>query len=1167
MNQDQIKNIYDLIQKGQFQIAVKQSTNILNRIKSKFKDGNDNSLIQEIILQLISLRGLSYSRMGNIILAEDDISKVMKIKPLSEEIIIIIWHYYVINGSFLSNNSKLKELSNYLHDASSMNILSEQFEIDNLSLLYYLKEFDTMKVLCNKYLKRNKNSYFLALNILTSFTIFQNQLNNNSQDNNKKEDVLLLLLVDKYLNENNNINLKLCERRIISMIYFIKLFIFRVNNEIKNYFNCINELSNLVNNLYPCINSKKILNLKNLMILQNFELSINNNKHENDYLINCKSALIHLIKNFDDDSDFDWDNIRIIKLFIVKIFQGNLKIKNSLFDNITTNVNSSLNLQNSQSTQITNSSSFQTQSTIASIYSNSSSNIYPSENDSYSNLLEQIFSIINLNNEEEDDDDYYQGKNRLSLFLLTELKGRIILLELFIELLNCIKLNGNETSNYEFLYDNLLEEVNNEIIRLINSNNKNTVIDLKLVLHYYFNSNIYFNNKHIIAIILEDLLLLLKENIMELQIKKNLDLEFFTLRIQILTIFNQFIPLLLIDENNEGRKFLDESLLLNTNKVLLILKNNINEDVVNYFCRNNSLRSSFIRFMISISMYCLSITNDSIKDLEINPTSICIFVLSFLNNFIIDHKVDYITNNLLSEILPILGSFSISHYIRNEILNIKRSQITTLNVYGNYLEMISCPFIDCMSDLIKNPEFSLDNLYSLRSKSIKGKSNFNFKNNTKTLFNSYYDIYNELRETCIESLRENSFSLENLFEACKITQEISNNYIIEILFSFDFLNNIFSMFLASISLKKNDYLENILSLFNSYKPIIIHFFGCNIDKIMDNFDSCSIIKQDLSPIINYYTPIYKVDYSFNKVSKELLPKSLFNYSDNINVIEFEKITSIPKFNIEILKLVNSLPKLRYILLQRLRIWLTPLLIFHDLISSKNRMDIKLFNSTIDSLKNYTLSSKYSNLFPDFDLELLKNINLPLINFLFTIINVKSDSNSNQTNKDEIELLTVFINTQVREFFNENIIKAIDKIIQFNESDQLTYLMLQNLFERINSFIFGPSFIITLIQSWLISNCSKKQINTIYKNLANSHIKILQEMYDHFKMLTNCFNGSVEIKEYHKLCELFNLNKYRHLQNQNFNLNAEQIINSQLITLNNSLNILKFILNSLITSLK
>ncbi|EAK88180.1 hypothetical protein [Cryptosporidium parvum Iowa II] len=1167
MNQDQIKNIYDLIQKGQFQIAVKQSTNLLNRIKSKFKDGNDNSLIQEIILQLISLRGLSYSRMGNIILAEDDINKVMKIKPLSEEIIIIIWHYYVINGSFLSNNSKLKELSNYLHDASSMNILSEQFEIDNLSLLYYLKEFDTMKICCNKYLKRNKNSYFLALNILTSFTIFQNQLYNNNQNNNKKEDVLLLLLVNKYLNENsnNNINLKLYERRIISMIYLIKLFIFRVNNEIKNYFNCINELATLINNLYPCINNEKISNLKNLMILQNFELSIKNN-HENDYLINCKNTLIYLIKNFDNNSDFDWDNIRIIKLFIIKIFQENLKIKNSLFDNITTNVNSSLNLQNSQSTQITNSSSFQTQSTIASFYSNSSNNIYPLESDSYSNLLEQILSMININNEEEDDDDYYQGKNRLSLFLLTELKGRIILLELFVELLYCIKLNSNETSNYEFLYDNLLEEVNNEIIRLINSNNKNTVIDLKLVLHYYFNSNLCYNNKHIIVIILEDLLLLLKENIMEFHIKKNLDLEFFTSRIQIITIFNQFIPLLLIGDNNK-KKFLDESLLLDINKVLLILKNNINEDIMNYFCKNNSLKSSYIRFMISISMYCLSITDDNIKDLEINPTGICIFVLSFLNNFIIDHKVDYIVNNLLSEILPILGSFSISHYIRNEILNIKRSQITTLNVYGNYLEMISCPFIDCMSDLIKNPEFSMDHLYSLKNKSLKDKSNFDFKNNTKTLLNSYYDIYNELRETCIESLRENSFSLENLFETCKITQEISKNYIIEMLFSFDFLNNIFSMFLASISLKKNDYLENILSLFNSYKPIIIHFFGCNIDNIMDNFDSCSIIKQDLSPIINYYTPIYKVDYSFNKVSEELFPKSLFNYSDNINIIELEKITSIPKFNIEILKFVNSLPKLRYILIQRLKIWLTPLLLFHDLISSKNRMDIKLFNSIIDSLKDYTLSSKYSNLFPDFDLKLLKDINLPLINFLFTIINVKFDSNSSQINKDDIEHLTNFINTQIREFFNENIIKTIDKIIQFNESNQLTYIMLQNLFERINSFIFGPSFIITLIQSWLISNCSKKQINTIYKNLANSHIKILQEMYDRFKILTNCFNGTVEIIEYHKLCELFNLNNYCHLKNQNFYLNTEKIINSQLLTLNNSLNILKFIINSLISSLK
>ncbi|KAH8584021.1 uncharacterized protein ELE39_002779 [Cryptosporidium sp. chipmunk genotype I] len=1170
MNQDQIRNIYDLIQKGQFQAAVKQSTNLLNRIKSKFKDGNDNSLVNEIILQLISLRGLSYSRMGNFVLAEDDINKVMKIKPLSEEIIVIIWHYYVTNGSFLSNNVKLKELASYLHDASSMNILSEQFEIDNLSLLYYLNEFDTMKIFCNRYLKRNKNSYFLALNILISFSIFQNQLYNNQNkindnlNNIKKEDVLLLLLVNKYLNGNNdkqNNDLKLYKRRIISMIYLIKLFVFRVNNEIKNYYNCINELNSSINNLYPCINNEKILILKNLMILQNFELSLVKNNHENYYLINCKNTLVDLIKNFDKSSDLDWDNIRVIKLFIIKAFQETLKLKNSLFDNFTTSVNSSLNLQNSQSTQVTNSSSFQTQSTITSIYSNLSNNIYPPENDSYSNLLEQILSMISTNNDE-DDDDYYQGKNRFSLFLLTEYKGRIILLELFVEILNCIILNSDESSNYEYLYDNLLEEVNNEIIRLINSNNRNIVIDLKVVLYYYFNSNLHYNNKNIILIILKDLMLLLTENIMELHEKKNLDLEFFTSRIQIVTIFNQIIPLLLIDND---KKLLDESLLLDIEKILLILKNNFNEDIINYFCRNNSLRSSYIRFMISISMYCLSITNDNKEDSQINPTVLCIFVLSFLNNFIIDHKVDYIVNNLLSEILPILGLFSISHYIRNNILNIKRSQITTLNVYGNYLEMISCPFIDCMNDLIKNSDFNLDHLYSLKNKPMKD-INFNFKNNTKILFNSHFDIYNELRETCIESLRENSFSLENLFEACKITQEMSSNYILEMLFSFDFLNNIFSIFLTSISVKKNNYLDNILSLFDSYKPIIIHFTGSNIDNIMDNLDSSSIIKQDLSPIINYYTPIYKVNYSFNKVSKDLFPKGLFSYSDNINIIELEKIISISKFNIEILKLVNGVPKLKYILMQRLKIWFTPLLLFHDLTSSKDRMDIGSFNSIIDSLKNYTLSSKYSHLIPEFDLELLRNINIPLINFLFIIIDVKPDSNSNQINKDDIELLINFLNTQICEFSNENIIKTINKIIQFNESDQLTYIMLQNLIERINSFIFGPSLIITLIQSWLICNCSKKQINTTYKILTNLHIKILQEIYHQFKVLINSFNGTIETKEYHKLCDMFNLSNY-YIKNQHFNLNSQEITDSQLITLNNTSNILNFIINSLSSSLK
>ncbi|OII71250.1 uncharacterized protein cubi_01725 [Cryptosporidium ubiquitum] len=1178
MNQDQIRKIYDLIQKGQFQTAVKQSNNLLNRIKLKVKDGNDNSLLQEVILQLISLRGLSYSRIGNVILAEDDINKVMKIKPLNEEIIIIIWHYYVMNGSLLSNNDKLKELANYLYDASSINILSEQFETDILSLLYYLKEFNIMKTICNKYLKRNKNSYFLALNILISFSILQNELysNQNNNDNhlniNKKEDALLLLLVNKYLSENNNQkidNLKLYKRRIISMIYLIKLYVFRQNNDIKNYFDCINELIIFMNNLYPCINNEKILILKNLMILQNFEYSLINNNQENYYLINCKNTLVDLIKNFDNNSDLDWDNIRIIKLFIVKIFQEISKLKNTLYDNFTTNINSSLNLQNSQSTQITNTSSFQTQSTIASIYGNLSGNMCLLENDSYSNLLEQILIIVNMNSEEDDDDYYYQGKNRLSLFLLTELKGRIILLELFVELLHCIKVNSIESSEYEYLYDNLLTQVNNEIIRLINSNNENIVVDLKLVLYYYFNSNLYYNEENIIVIILKDLMLLLTENIMELHENKNLDLDFFTSRIQILTIFNQIIPTI----NNNNQNLLEELMLLDINKILLILKKNLNKDITNYFSKNNSLKLSYIRFMISISIYCLSISNNNIEDSQINSTGICIFILSFVNNYIIECKVDYLVNNLLSEILPILGLFSISHNIRNNILRIKRSQIATLNVYGNYLEMISCPFIDCMNNSIKNSDFNFSSLYSLKNKPIKDNSTLAFDNNVKILFNSYFDIYNELRETCIESLRENSFSLDNLFEACKITQDISSNYTLEMLFSVDFLNSIFSIFLVALSLKKNDCLDSILNLFNGYKPIIIHFMGVNIDNIMDNFDSLSIIKQDLSPIITYYTPIYKVDYSFNMVSKDLFPKSLFKYSDNINIIELENIISIPKFNIEILKLVNGVPKLKYILIQKLKIWFTPLLLLSNLTSSKNQMDISQFNSIIDSLKNHIFSSKYSHLISEFDLELFNNINLPLMNFLFNIMNINtnSDLNSNslshQINKDNIELLNNFINTKTSEFSNKNIIQKIDKIIEINGNNQLTYCMLQNLIERINCFIFGPSLIITLIQYWLICNFSKKQINSMYKLLNNSHIKIIQEIYDHFKELLNNFNGTVEINVYHKLCDMFNLNNYDHLKNQSFNLSGEKMTNSQLVTLKNTSNILEFIINSLSNSFK
>lgn len=1185
MNQDQVRNIYDLIQKGQFQLAVKQCTSLLSRIQAKLKDGTTNHLVQEIILQLISLRGLSYSRMGNNILAESDIGKVMKIKPLSEEIIAITWHYYIVNGSFQSCN--LRELANYLQEASSMNILSEQFEVDILSLLHYLKEFNTMKTLCNKLLKKNKNSYFLALNILTSLSIYQNQQNNN------KEDMLLKVLVNKYLSENNpKKEPNLHRRRTISMIYLIKLFILRQCNETKNYLDCIDEISTSerLALLYPCIDKTKIQMLKNLMTLQSFELCPPNYFPESgNFISHCKKTLISLIKNFNNYSpNLDWDHLRLFKVFIVKIFQEILKLdEDSSFSNsdslIMNNANSSLNLQNSQSTQITNSSSFQTQSTVTSLYGSLSSNAYPPENDPHTNLFEKILAIININSSD-DDDYYYQGKNRMSSFLLTELKGRVLLLELYTELLYYLKINMNNCtySSYYYvaLYENLLNQVNFEIIRLIDSNNINVAANLKVTLYYYFNSNFNYNDEeNIIQIILEDLKLLLTEDMLELLEKRSLDLDFFTSRMQILTMFNQMYPKLSLDHDKDQDQNVQVSLDLS--HVLSILKNSLDKRVFdNYFTKEDkhSLKlRSYARFLTSISLYCLSVSRNNAQNSQVNPTGLGIFILSFLNNHVTDQISDYFVSNLLSEILPILGSFSISHYIRSNILNIKRSQIATLNVYGNYLEMLSCPFIYCMNNYsTKNSEMSIDSLYTLKSnKSMKtctelpSSSSFDFSNNIKILFNSYLEIFNELRETCIESLREDSFALENLFEANKISQELSSNFTLEMLFCLDFFNNIFSILLNSLSTRRSDnYLNVILSLFEHYRPTIQNFTNANVDTIMDNLSFRSVVRHDLSPIINNYTPIYGFEYCFNKVSKDLMPRNLFSCSDTLDIIDLENFTSSPKFDMEILKLVNCSPKLRYILIQRLKIWLAPLMLICDLtFAHGSKLDENQPDAMVNSLKESVASSKYSQLIPKFDMELFTDINLQLMSFLFNIVN--SNSSSQKPGSSEyVDPLVDFINTRVSDFSTNFIIAKINDAIQAYEENILTYSMLQDLIERINFFVFGPTFIITLIQSWLICNCSKKQVSSIYKTLSKSHTRVLQQVYDLFKKFTDNFNGTVEIMDFRKLCEMFNLTDFNHLKNSNrFNLNTHDLVNSQLATINNILNCLNLVISSLDNSFK
>ncbi|KAF7457164.1 hypothetical protein HWI79_2119 [Cryptosporidium felis] len=1166
---EQIRNIYELIQKGQFQASIKQSTNILDKLKIKSKDGLHSETFQLLILQLISLRSLSYLKLGYILQAENEMSKILQIKPLDEDIVIIVWHYYVMHGNFLCGFDKLKQVANYLEDVICTNLLSEQFEIDILSLYYYLKEYKTMKSLCNKYLKKNKRPYLLALNIFASFSIFQDQMLSLNPDNNEsisisenKEDKLLLLLADKYLDENGNLedNLKLYGRRVLFMVYLIKLFVLRVKCDVENYFICLDELGSFENKsrLYPCVGDEKLVTLKNLMILQNLEKNLSNNNLNNLSLY--KRSFFELIKNLDINIDLDWDSIRLIKMIIVNVFQITMETNKELTtlsdNNIFASNNTSLINQSSQSSQITNCSSFLTQSTISSLYGNLL-NYESTDNDSYLSLLERIFALLNTF-EYEDDIDYYENKNKLLSFFVGKMKGRIILLELFIDILKLI-----ENSYFDHLdnfYDNLLLNVNNEILGLMNSNNVNIIIDLRVALCGYFKLNLSLNN--VVKVVFDDLLLLLEDNFLALKNDKGIDLDYFTLRIQLLTIFNQIKATL-----KEDSHLLAEDLVLTPTQIISILKMNIKDEVIKHFLVNGSCKSSFLRFMVSISVYCLSIpmiyTDNSFgsdSNANFNPTSICLSILSFMNDRSDEFglKNDYSVNYLLSELLPIIGTFSISHYIRNNILQIKRSQITTLNVYGNYLEMLSCPFIGNNNSNCKN----LDNPDILFFVSNNPQKEMNFN----CLFNSHFNIFGELRETCIESLRESSFSLINLLETIKLSDEMFKDNAMEIFFSIIFLNNIHSVLLYAISIKKNDFFESFFSLFNNFEPTIVNFLNKNDDRIVENYHQNSI-KHDLSPVITYSCPIYETKYSFDKVSSELLPTNYFTYCDNLNIDELEAIVSNQKLNSELLRFVNGTPKLKYNLSIRLKMWLLPIVLVSDIVLSKNELSIeelKLKNKFFADLHS---SSKYSYLLSNFDLELLNNILIPLVNFLIKIVNYQVELGQERLRKDEISKLIEFIDSTIFSFINTNIVSQIDELVKVNTEDKLLYSQIKTLLENISSFIFGPSLILAIIQFWISSQFSKKQIGSIHKALTNSHINCIQKVSSHFEHLINSFNGTTEIRELRKLSELLNANICSSLNGNSSSLSIEKLVDSQLYSIKKSSSALTLTLCSLRNSLK
>ncbi|KAK6587597.1 hypothetical protein RS030_91517 [Cryptosporidium xiaoi] len=1153
---DQIKLLYNLVHRCQYSSAIKQANNMLNRMKNKTK--NREQCLEELFI-VTGLRGISYLKMGSYAKGEEDINNIMEIRPLNEDIITILWHYYIINTSiFNMNTDKLKSIADYFQDGLALGILSEQFGIDLLSLYCYLNEFNTFKSLCNKlYKKHEKKPYYLALNVLISFLVLQKQIKEGA--NFDSEASLLSLLVNKFLKtveesslgiceEKNNSN-QLFERRIIAIMNLIKLFVLRKTTKFDLYYSTYIELfSNSKNfdyysNLMP-VNCKL---LKNLAVLEEHEHTIlmGQNKLKTHY-----DAFFKLVKDETKSGNPDWDNLRLIKHFVIKLFKEVIDVLYNEQDIFICNSTDIL-IQNSHSSQLTNSSSFQTQSTMSSVYScktSENNNIHESGMETI--YLDSIFGVINILNDK--CEIYDDNKEAVYNVFLDNKKGRILRIELFSQVLTVLNnrfvsekelavlysRNNNCDSLVKNLIENLLCYVNEEIISMISSEHeKNAIIDLKALLFSYFNINIR-NNKYennVIYTIYDDISYLLNNYVLEVRPTNWI---YYTNRLQILIIYNQL-------RSNSSVETLKEH-NFDLNQILQIFKNATLE-------KSSDNCSDFVYFLVSLSIYCLCTPFGSENE-SFNAESVFLFILIYINNNIPgtkDEGNNYFLYNIISELCPLLGLYSLSHFIRNSVLNIKRSQYATLYTYSNFVEMLSYPYfstLNCGKPTVNGKT------------TLKDKINSDFRhdgNNIKALLDSHMTIYSEVRETYIESLREDTYSVLNLLECSKINKDYSDCSKILIVFGITNINNIFSLLLN----KNEDYRSQI----NIFKHIFEEFIHINSCNILENYKN-EAVKQDFSPALGYYIPIYDIDFKFNEAKNELVPSSIFEYCEYLSFEKYILSNDGKKINNKLAEFTNCLPKLKYKLIQRLKLWYSALILFSDITavtdsSDGNSRTINTQNKLLDiieSHKNTIFSDKYSNcLLDQFDFELYNEITVPILKLFFEIVysnTLFSSGNWQSVIKNNINSLVILIDGKLSELVDTYLIK------EFNiSSDKLSYIELENQFEKITSLIFGPILLILLIKDWLSTNLSKKIISNSNKNIVNSILKLVQVIHDNYS--THDFNGTVEIRALNDLFDYIDCSDVHDCSSE-FIIDIQTLLKSQKISAENISNTLMFIINSI-----
>ncbi|KAH8742106.1 hypothetical protein FG386_003433 [Cryptosporidium ryanae] len=1166
----QIKLLYDLVHRCHYSSAVRQANGLICRLRNKTKNRDQCC---EDVLVVMGLRALSHLKMGNYIKGEEDVNCIMESKFLNEDVIIILWHYYILSTNIFNIHvDKLRFVADYFQNGFVANILSEQFETDLLSLYCYLEDFSTGKSLCNKlYRKYEKKPHYLALNVFISFLILQRQTE--SGGGPETEASLLALMIEKFLKskersclgplEGSEKRNELFERRTIANINLIKLFLLRKTRKFDLYHTTCIELFSDSGSLdyYNTLIPGKCGLLRNLAVLEEHQQAISARQ---DKLQVHYDTLFKLTSHQTEPGSSELENIRLTKHLIVGLFK---EVVDTVYNykgaqtergtgDILIHNDTQLRMQSSQSqySQLTSSSSFQTQSTMSSICNNvpdDNTNVNSGINGNGVEIvcLDNILGVIDSLNDKYNIRD---KKEVLYGMFFGSKKARIVMLELFSEVvvvlnnkfkneeeLSALSSENNPcNSPVKSLIDNLLYYVNGEIINMISAENENNVIiDLKILLFSYFKIDLRNNayEDSVIYAIYNDLSCLLSKDVLRI---RPVNWIYHTNRLQILTIYNQ-TKLTSSSESLKEHNF-------DLNEILQIFKNVTLE-------KETKEHSKLCYFLISLSIYCLS-TPFGGEEGSYNQKSLFLFILIYVSNNLPAEKrgSNYFLYNIISELCPLLGLYSLSHFIRNEILNIKRSQNVTLYTYSNFTEMLAYPYFSTLN---------CGKTSSANKETRKDKINMNFKHdgtNINILLDSHLTIYSEVRETYIESLRENTYSILNLLECQRINKSYSDCNTILTVFGIANINRIFSLLLS----KSGDY----MSLISSYSDILREFICRNNDNILENCND-DTVKQDFSPALTYYMPIYNIELKLSEMENELVPSGVFRYSEYPDFKRCVYSNQDKEAKNELAEFTSCLPKLKYKLTQRLKIWFTALILFNDITavtssSSANSRHIQGKNqllSAVESHKRVIFSGKYSDLLLDkFDFVLHDEVTVPILASFFEIVNANTQfsggGDSQTTIRNNANSLIDLINGKLNEVVSAYILQEPN-----TSAERQSYVELERQFEKVTSVIFGPVLLILLIKDWLSSNLSKKLVHNFTKNITNSISNTIERIYNNYR--TESFNGTVEIADLKKLLSDMDYNAQDGLASE-FIIDYPTLLKSQKISAENIQKTLVFIINSI-----